>query len=240
MYTQRSLCTLFLLVLAALGSFGTGKTQADPITITYEVTVNTSSVGVPYGYLDFQLNPGAGVGVPLPATATITNFSTDGTLNPSAPFNGTLGDVTNSLPGTPSNPLTIDNGVNNNSGFNDYFEGFTFGSTIGFDVTLLGAALNSPGLTNVGSSFAFTLYAGDAQTQLLSFGGNGSVLTINVNPDSTTSVETFPQSSTDNTPAASAFLVPQLSVPAPSSFVLFLIAAPAGLVYWRRSSAKRR
>lgn len=223
MYTQRTLCTQLLLVLAALGCFGTGRTQADPIT--YHVTVDTTSLDQEYGYLFVQFNPGPG-GAAL-ASATVTNFFTDGTLNPNDPLNGPSGDVSGSLPGT----LIL----TNDQFPNYYLEGFTYGNSIQFDVMLSGPGLNSPGTSSSGSSFAFSLEDSTSYNPLLTTDPNGSVLTINVNPDATTSVETFPQSPTDNTPAASAFLPPQSSVPAPPSLVLFLVAVPAGLVYWRRS-----
>jgi len=233
MRNQRLYFTTLFLALTVLGFFCTDRAQAG--SITYLVTVDTTLLDTQYGYLDFQFNPGGGSA--LPATATVTNFLTDGILNPSDLNNSTSGDVTNSLPGTPANPLTIDNGVNNNSGFNDYFEGFTYGTSIGFDLTLSGAAVNNSGTSPLaldGSSFAFSLYDSTGTIPQLTTDPNGSVLTINVNVNGTTSVETFPQSSSDNTPVASAPPL-QSSVPAPPSIVLFILGIPAGLVYWRRS-----
>lgn len=57
---------------------------------------------------------------------------------------------------------------------------------------------------------------------LLTINPNGSVLTVNVNPNDTTSVETFP--------AASA--------PEPSSLALLVSALPAGLPVLRRPSRR--
>jgi hypothetical protein len=62
---------------------------------------------------------------------------------------------------------------------------------------------------------------------------NGSVLTINLNANGTTFALTFPQSPTNNTPAASA--TPTTSAaPEPSSIVLLVSALPAGLLTLRR------
>jgi hypothetical protein len=57
--------------------------------------------------------------------------------------------------------LTFDNGT----GFNDYFEGFTFGSTLSFQVSLYGPALSSPnGVSTSGSAFAFSMFSDAAGT----------------------------------------------------------------------------
>jgi hypothetical protein len=48
--------------------------------------------------------------------------------------------------------LTFDNGT----GFNDYFDDFTYGTTISFAVSLYGPALSAPdGVSTSGSRFAF-------------------------------------------------------------------------------------
>ncbi|HTU90200.1 MAG TPA: NF038129 family PEP-CTERM protein [Gemmataceae bacterium] len=180
MHTQRSLCTLFLPLLALLGLFSSGRTQAGPIT--YQVSVDTSQLSGQSGYLDFEFNPG-GLGAAA-ATATVTSFSPAANLNPNDPNNSISGDVSGSLTGT----LIFDNGT----AYNDYFESFAYGNSIQFDVMLSGPALNSSGASpnvNFGSSFAFSLYASDTVTPLLTTDPNGSVLTINVNADATTSVE---------------------------------------------------
>jgi hypothetical protein len=218
MQNHRSFCAALLVALTLLGLFGSGSVQAAPIT--YQVSVDTSQLSGQPGYLDFELNPG-GLGA-ASATATVTNFSPVANLNPSDPNNFISPNVTGSLTGT----LTIPN----DTAFNDYFEAFTYGSTIHFNVTLSGDALNSSLPSPIGSSFAFSLYASDTVTPLLTTDSNGSILTINVNGNGTTSVLTFPQSPGNNTPVASG-----VPVPAPPSLVLCLLAAPAWLVYWRRS-----
>src|ERR1017187_5912748 len=82
--------------------------------ITYDVTVDTSSILGTAGSLDFNFNPG-----PLGSQAAslqILNFVGDGTLvNCAANVQGfcPTGHVTGTLPGT----LNFDNGA----AFNDYF-----------------------------------------------------------------------------------------------------------------------
>ena len=92
-------------------------------------------------------------------------------------------------------------------------------------MTLSGPALDSPGGSS-GSSFALSLYDADGRTPLLTTDPNGSVLTVNLNVSGTTSVLTFPQSSTNSTPAASVS-----SVPEPSSLVLFGLGVLGLLAY---------
>src|ERR1700733_7997829 len=86
--------------------------SADPIT--YDVTVNTSSISGTTGSLDFNFNPGPLV--TQPASLQILNFMSDGTLaDCAANVQGfcPTGDVSGRVPAT----LTF----NNDTAFNDYF-----------------------------------------------------------------------------------------------------------------------
>ena len=104
------------------------------------------------GSLDFNFNPGPLV--TQSASLQILNFTSDGTLAGSPALTG---DVAGALPAT----LTFDNGT----GFNDYFEGFTYGSTLSFHVSLYGPALSSPdGMSTSGSTFAFSMFSDAAGT----------------------------------------------------------------------------
>jgi hypothetical protein len=80
------------------------------------------------GSLDFQFNPGSLASQSV--SLQILNFASDGTLAGSPTLTG---DVNGTLPAT----LTFDNGTT----FNDYFQGFTFGTALSFDVSLYGPAL---------------------------------------------------------------------------------------------------
>jgi hypothetical protein len=210
-------CLLPVLVLAAAA----GSARAG--SVTYNVSVNTSSLNGGSGYVDAQFNPG-GSGA-LPANATVGGFTSDGSFELLAPYNGVMGSVSGTLPG----PVTF----TNNTAFNDYFEGFTFGNTINFALTLSGPAVGNSGL--VGSSFAFSLYDATGNNPLLTTDPNGSVLTVNVNPNGSTTALTFPQSPTDNTPVATVTLL-STTVPEPTSLALALL--PAGLAVWRRSRTR--
>lgn len=144
--------------------------------VTYTVTVNTSSIAGTAGSLDFNFNPGPLV--TQAASLQVLSFAGSGTLAGSPTLTG---DVAGALPAT----LTFDNGT----GFNDYFEGFTFGSTLSFTVSLYGPALSSPdGVSTSGSTFAFSMFSDAAGTipALTTDTTDGFAFTVNVNLDGTT------------------------------------------------------
>ena len=176
----------------------------------FSVSVNTSSLSGQSGYLDFQFNPGDSSA--QAATASVTLFQTvNGILAQPASLTG---DAAGSLPGT----LTLNNGTV----YNDAFQGFTFGNSFGFNLTLSGPAIDTPGGTT-GSAFAVSLYAADGFTPLLTTDPNGSVATIDLNPNGTASIYTFAQSPTDNTPVAT--VTELTAVPEPSTLTLVLLGA---------------
>ena len=156
-------------------------------SVEYNVTVNTSLLAGIAGSLDFNFNPG--LLVTQGADLQILNFSSNGSLqNCASNVQGfcNTGDVTGTLPGT----LSFDNGT----AFNDYFDGFTFGNTLSFDVTLYGPALTTPnGTATSGSTFAFSMFSDSAGTvpTLTADLANGFAATIDVNLDGTTTVENF-------------------------------------------------
>ena len=162
--------------------FSVFVTAASGASITYNVTVDTSSITGATGSLDFNFNPG-----PLltqAASLQILNFASDGTLAGACPCG--IGDVSGQLPAT----LTFDN----TSAFNDYFDDFTFGTTISFDVNLYGPALSSPDkVSTSGSTFAFSMFSdAEGTTPVLTTDTtNGFAITIDVNLDGTTTLSNF-------------------------------------------------
>jgi hypothetical protein len=142
---RRSLFFVTLFFFAAL------LASAGPVT--YAVTVNTSSISGTAGSLDFNFNPGPLV--TQSASLQILNFTSNGTLAGACPC--VTGNVVGQLPAT----LTFDN----STGFNDYFDAFTFGTMISFNVNLYGPALSAPdGISTSGSTFAFSMFSNAAGT----------------------------------------------------------------------------
>jgi hypothetical protein len=154
--------------------------------ITYGISVNTASITGTVGSLDFNFNPG-----PLATQAAslqILGFSSNGTLGGSPVLTG---DVSGALPLT----LTFDN----ETGFNDYFEGFTFGTDLDFEVSLYGPALSSPdGVSTSGSTFAFSMFSDAAGTTpaLTSDTSEGFAVTVDVNLDGSTTLDNFSSQTT--------------------------------------------
>jgi hypothetical protein len=102
----------------------------------------------------------------------------------------------------------------NGSGFNDYFEGFTFGSTIIFEVSLYGHALSSPnGTSTSGSTFAFSMFSNAVGTipTLTTDTTDGFAFTLEVNLDGTTTLTNY---------SLQTSVLPVGAVPEPSSLIL--------------------
>jgi hypothetical protein len=179
--------------------------MASAAPITYDVTVNTASISGTVGSLDFEFNPGPNV--TQAADLQILNFASDGTLAGSPMLTG---DVAGTLPAT----LTFDNGTV----FNDYFEGFTYGSALSFQVSLYGPALSSPnGTATSGSTFAFSMYSdtGGTMPALTTNTTEGFAATIDVNLDGSTTVTNFSSQTT---------VVPE-TVPVPAPLIGFGLPA---------------
>jgi hypothetical protein len=177
--------------------------------MTYVVTVNSSSISGTMGSLDFQFNPGPLVS--KPATLQISNFASNGTLNPPP---SPVGDVTGVLPGT----LSFDNFT----AFNDYFEPFTYGTMLSFDVSISRMAGGTSG-----SAFAFSMFSDPAGTipTLTTDTTDGFAFTVDINLDGSTTVTPF-SSQTTVVPAVG-------SVPEPSGAVLIVtVIALIGALLW--------
>jgi hypothetical protein len=197
---SRFVVALFCLTITA---------SADPVIEA--VSVDTSSLIGTAGSLDFNFNPGPLVS--QSASLQILNFSSDGALAGSPSITG---DVSGILPGT----LTFDNGT----ALNDYFEGFTFGSILKFDVSLYGPALSSPDDTSTsGSSFAFSMFSdpAGATPALTSDEIDGIALAVNVNLDGSTNLTNF---SSETSVESVVSPVPE---PAGSTIILLLLLGMA-------------
>ncbi len=155
-----------ILTLLCLGAFA-ATTTARADSITYNISVNTSQIAGTSGFLDFQFNPG-GTGAQS-ALVSILNFSSSGgTLSNTAQTSGAAAGM---LPATVA--------LNNSTSYNDLFQGFTFGNSFNFQLTINGPTTSSLD----GSAFGLSLYAANGMTSLLTDDENGTVLTILINPN---------------------------------------------------------
>lgn len=159
--------------LAALLLFATAQAEAAPVT--YDVFVNTSAINSTSGFLSFQFNPGNVTA--QSATVTISNFAFTG--GPLAPTSTNSGGASGTLPSTVT--------IANSAGFNELFQGFTFGSNFSFRLTFAGPALDAPSGASSGSAFGLSLYDSNDEP-LLTTDPNGTILTILLNPNGSLSV----------------------------------------------------
>jgi len=193
--------------------------QAD--TVTYQITVDTSSQGGNSGYIDLQLNNSFLTS--LPVTASITGF-TGGILNPADGRNssvGTTGDLASTLT-IPADSST------------DYFEGLMFGDSISFDVTLSGAGINVGGLAggSSGTIFTFSFFNSDYTSAVFTSDPSGATGIIDIANDGTVSVVPLPgspdgQSLATFTPMDN----PPAVTPEPSTLSLLACAGAAFLLF---------
>ncbi len=172
---------LFIKTIASLAIWACCGLSAQAGPVTWAVTVDTSSISGAAGSLDLNFNPGPLV--TQSATLQVTGFASDGSLTGSC---ACMGDVTGQLPGS----VTFDNGT----GLNDYFQGFTFGTALSFNLTFSGPALTAPdGAFTSGSTFAFSLFSDSdgASPVLTSDTTDGFAFLIDVNTDGSTTPTNF-------------------------------------------------
>jgi hypothetical protein len=161
---------------AAMATLAVLSVQPAAAAVAYLVTVNTPANVGTNGSIEFQFNPGNSSS--QPATAAILQFTADGTLNGPPAI---AGNVSGALPGTVT--------LVNSTGFNDYFQGYTYGQTFSFVLVLSGPAIDSPnGTATAGSTFCLSLWSDpNGMTPILvqdAAGCNGSV-NVNLNGSTT-------------------------------------------------------
>ena len=208
--------------LAVIGIYSAGPAWAGQLS--YEVTIDTSAINGTSGYLDLQFNPGTLPGTQL-ATAVVEGFTSDGTLA-IGPLSGVTGDVTGTLPGAVS--------FDNQTVFNDDFEGITFGNSIQFELVLSGPAVLTPdGVSTSGSTFGVGLWDSTGSIPLLTSDPNGFVGTVDINLDGSGTTTNF---LTDAGGPAVVTFTPETPTvtPEPDSILLFGTGLAAIIGFVRR------
>ena len=203
---KRSLLLLLLVLSWACG--------ANASSVTYRAAIDTSTLAGTTGSLDFNFQ--AGPFGSLPATVQITRFSGNG-LPSGSPF--LSGNASGSLPG--------DLLLGNDGAYNDYFQAFTFGSILSFDLTLSGPAVGSAGAGTSGSTFAFSIFSDtDGTRPALTSNPDGYALTADINLDGSTTFRSF------TTPVTPVSVTPE-----PASALLGITGMVFTLMLcWRRCS----
>jgi hypothetical protein len=187
---------------------------AGPVSATsFLFTIDTSSLVNTYGFIDFQFNPGDLTS--QAATAQVLAFDAQGGVL-DGPSTQVTGDFTGTLPG----PLT----AVNDTAFNDYFEGLTFGSVLSFVLTLGGPAISAPnGTATSGSTFGVGFYDQN-QNSILTNDPSGFAGEVDINLDGTTTSESFSNAS------GGPSVVSIAQTPEPSTFWPAALAAGMLLV----------
>lgn len=141
-------------------------------SLSYQVSVDTSSLKGQDGYLYFQYLPVNAVA----SSVSVLNFATDGVLAGAPSTQVVDGSaVTGQLPGTVN--------FGNLQGVNDYNHAVHFGTGINFNLLFAG---NSFDASNPGSStFSLGLFSDEAGLNPLL---GGTVLAVDLNNDGTTAV----------------------------------------------------
>jgi len=127
-----------------------------------------------------------------------------------------MGGAAGALPG----PVVL----TNSTGFNDYFQGFTFGNSLTFLTTFSGQTVNKPPASD---TFAFSLFNSDGTATLLTNDPSGSVAEITINPNGSFSTRANPNAN-GGPSVATITLVPP-AVPEASSSVSLGVLLALGL-----------
>ena len=213
--------TVAALTCAACTFFST----ASAADLLYHVSLNTtpliSSAAGPF-YVDFQLNDGAGTGNGN-NTALLTGFTFGG----GSATGATFGD------GGFSGSLTTSVKLTDTSAFNEFYQRFTAGSTLDFNL-ILTTNLN---INLIPDLFSFAILDSSlANIPTFSPGLSDSLLLVNI--DSTPTVEAYAANGSIAPSAGGAGIAlaaPSLTaVPEPSTYGLFGVACLVGLAVWRR------
>ena len=195
--------TRILLTAALLAAVSSVPAIADSVTFQY--TVDTTSQSGSYGYVDFQLNVGSSATAAQPVFANVFDFS-GAVPNPSDGNNDETGTATGSLPDSLSFAAA--------PGFNDYFEGITFGTEVSFYVTLDGSGVSLTGNGADATDATFGVFFYDSTINTL----------FTVDPDTGAAGEVDIQA--NGVPVTTGDLTP---VPEPASLNYLLCAIVAGL-----------
>ncbi len=214
---QRTMRYAVLLSLLLLGLGGAGTARGDMV---YLVTVDTTSLDGESGILSFEFNPG--LGTYQSATALISGLTIGGggTLSGETVLYGDAGGNLNGLSenkGVQSGQLAL----NNTTAFNDGDQYLTYGTSITFNVTLSGPAIDSPKSAASGTTFSFFVQDTSFNPLLTDTTSNpgGSILNLDIAASSgSVTATTYPSE-----PGGVTATPQDATAPAPSGMALALL-----------------
>jgi len=159
--------------------------------ITYPIEVDTSALKGTTGALALQFNPGATPNAQAAGVRVSNLIVAGGSLTSALTSQG---GASGSLAGTAQ--------LTNSAVLNEIEQGITFGSSVRFDITIAGAAVEQPGNGDFGSTFAVQFLGADGVTPQSTIDPSGAVNTVDVNPDGSTRVTNFASSAQGGVPVA--------------------------------------
>jgi hypothetical protein len=149
--------------------------------VVYHLSLDTSSLAGQNAVFTVQFNAGATGGGSV-ARAMLTRFDAGGGMLTSAA----------STVGAAAGDFTTGVTIVDTATLNQLSQSIRLGARIEFDVRLEDSAITNPQNGRFGLAFAVQLLAADGVTPLLTTSGSGAVVEIDINPDGSTHVLTFP------------------------------------------------
>jgi hypothetical protein len=147
-----------------------GAFSLNAASISYQFTIDTTTLSGQADNLDFQFNPGD-------ISSPSVSLDISGFLLNGGSFNANDIVLTGDASGTLAGDVTLDN----NSGYSDAFQPVELGTSVTFLATFSGAGVDDP--ASPGSAFGFSIYDNAGTTPLLTTSLDGTIAGIELDAD---------------------------------------------------------
>ncbi len=215
--------TILLCLLAA------GSVRANSI---YYVTVDTAALSGTTGDLVFDFLSGGG---PEDNAMSIEGFTTDGTLGDPSTIS-TIGEVIEPFGPLPNTVIMVTDP--NNSPYNEYLTGFTFGTTMSF---YLNGTENAPGAGSAPDELSVYFLESDGATSLITTSdptGGDTLLTLDLDGSANGVPTVYSVTDPSGVSATMTLNGAPATVPEPST--TWTVVAGVGLIAVSRLRGRRR